>query len=186
MAKAIESVQGNVADRTKLIDALAKTSMPDTVRGPFSFNKMNDIVFTVNITRVVKSGTGLEARDTQDLRQGRRTCAPLALIGTGHRDRIGDMPAMATIGIQTFNALTWAMVLFPLSAGLTIVYGQMRIVIRTRIVLSNRRLYCDLVRAVHGNYFLALIVGANVIAAFGVIVNGWLSGRCMSHRFIKC
>lgn len=60
VAKAIESVQGNVADRAKLVDALAKTSMPDTVRGPFSFNKMNDIVFTVNITRVVKSGTGLK------------------------------------------------------------------------------------------------------------------------------
>jgi len=87
------------------------------------------------------------------------------------------MPAMATIGIQTFNALTWAMVLFLLSAGLTIVYGQMRIVnlaqgsfylIGAYIAISLEQLT--------GNFFLALIVGAIMIAALGVIVE-WLAIR---------
>lgn len=58
IAKAIDSIQGEVDDREKLIQALAKTSMPGSVRGPFSFNRMNDIIFTVNITRVMKSGVG--------------------------------------------------------------------------------------------------------------------------------
>jgi len=60
VAKAIESINGEVGDRGKLIKALAHTTMPSSVRGPFAFNEMNDIIFTVHITRVVKSGAGLK------------------------------------------------------------------------------------------------------------------------------
>lgn len=59
IAKAIESIGGKVEDRKALIAALEKTTMPESVRGPFSFNRMNDIVFDVNITRVVKGPGGL-------------------------------------------------------------------------------------------------------------------------------
>jgi branched-chain amino acid transport system substrate-binding protein len=59
IAKAIESIGGKVEDRKALIDALSKTAMPESVRGPFSFNSMDDIVFDVNITRVVKGPDGL-------------------------------------------------------------------------------------------------------------------------------
>jgi branched-chain amino acid transport system substrate-binding protein len=60
VAKAIESIHGDVSDHKKLIDALSHTTASQSVRGPFSFNAMNDIVFTVNITRVVKSGDVLK------------------------------------------------------------------------------------------------------------------------------
>jgi branched-chain amino acid transport system substrate-binding protein len=60
IAKAIAALHGNLADRAKLVAALAKSAMPQSVRGPFSFNKMNDIIFTVAITRVVKSNTGFK------------------------------------------------------------------------------------------------------------------------------
>ncbi len=84
---------------------------------------------------------------------------------------------MTTFGIQLFNALTWAMVLFLLSAGLTIVYGQMRIVnlAQGSFYLVGAYVAISLAQLT-GNFFIALIVGAAVIAVFGVVIE-WLAIR---------
>jgi branched-chain amino acid transport system permease protein len=78
---------------------------------------------------------------------------------------------MATLVVQAFNALTWAMVLFVLSAGLTIVYGQMRIVnlAQGSFYLVGAYLAISLARLT-GNFFAALVLGALVIALFGMLV----------------
>lgn len=60
IAKAIASLHGDVANHLKLVERLARTTVRNSVRGPFSFNKMGDIIFRVQITRVVKSGSGLK------------------------------------------------------------------------------------------------------------------------------
>lgn len=54
VAKAIEAIGGAVDDVPRLLNALKNTSVQDSIRGPFSFNSMNDIVSTVWITKVVK------------------------------------------------------------------------------------------------------------------------------------
>lgn len=59
IAQVVDSLKGNVEDRPRLLAALAGANVQDSVRGPFSFNKMNDITFDVNITRVVKEQGGL-------------------------------------------------------------------------------------------------------------------------------
>lgn len=60
VARAIESIGGSVGDVPKLLAALRDTAAPDSIRGPFSFNAQNDIVFQVDITRVVKEGGALK------------------------------------------------------------------------------------------------------------------------------
>lgn len=60
IARAIESVGGNVRDRAGLLKALHSTTMPQSIRGPMSFNATDDVIFTVNITRVVKVGNALK------------------------------------------------------------------------------------------------------------------------------
>lgn len=78
---------------------------------------------------------------------------------------------MATIPVQAFNALTWAMVLFLLSAGLTIVYGQMRIVnlAQGSFYLIGAYVAISLAR-LSGSFFVALLFGSLVIAAFSMLV----------------
>jgi len=78
---------------------------------------------------------------------------------------------MMTPAIQVFNSLTWAMVLFLLSAGLTIVYGQMRIVnlAQGSFYLVGAYVAISLAQ-LSGSFFMALVVGATVIAVFGIAI----------------
>lgn len=84
---------------------------------------------------------------------------------------------MSTLATQVFNSLTWAMVLFLLSAGLTIVYGQMRIVnlAQGSFYLVGAYVAISLAQLT-GSFFVALVVGAAVIAALGIALE-WLAIR---------
>lgn len=78
---------------------------------------------------------------------------------------------MSTLLVQSFNSLTWAMVLFLLSAGLTIVYGQMRIVnlAQGSFYLVGAYVAISLARYT-GSFTAAVLVSAAVIAAFGLAI----------------
>jgi branched-chain amino acid transport system substrate-binding protein len=56
VAKAIEAAGGGVNDVPRFLAALRDTAGKESIRGSFSFNAMNDIVFPVEITRIVKEG----------------------------------------------------------------------------------------------------------------------------------
>jgi branched-chain amino acid transport system substrate-binding protein len=56
VARAVEAVGGNVSDVPKFLAALRDTNVPESIRGPFSLNAMNDIVSQIHIMRVVKEG----------------------------------------------------------------------------------------------------------------------------------
>lgn len=76
-----------------------------------------------------------------------------------------------TLILQTFNALTWSMVLFLLSAGLTIVYGQMRVVNLAQGSFYLVGAYISITLAqVTGSFVIAMLAGAIAIAFFGILL----------------
>jgi branched-chain amino acid transport system permease protein len=76
-----------------------------------------------------------------------------------------------TIVLQAFNSLTWAMVLFLLSAGLTIVYGQMRVVNLAQGSFYLVGAYISITVANYtGNFVVAVLVGAAAVAVFGLLL----------------
>lgn len=78
---------------------------------------------------------------------------------------------MEIIAVQIFNSITWAMILFLISAGLTIIYGQMRIVnlAQGSFYLAGAYLSISLA-AWTGSFVAALLVGAVVIGALGAVL----------------
>lgn len=81
------------------------------------------------------------------------------------------MGDMTLIGVQIFNAVTWAMVLFLLSAGLTIVYGQMRVVNLAQGSFYLVAAYVSISAAqLTGNFVAALLVGSVLVAILGLVI----------------
>lgn len=78
---------------------------------------------------------------------------------------------METIAVQIFNSLTWAMILFLISAGLTIIYGQMRIVnlAQGSFYLTGAYLSISIARWT-GSFLTALLLGALVVGVLGALV----------------
>jgi branched-chain amino acid transport system permease protein len=78
---------------------------------------------------------------------------------------------MEVIAVQIFNSLTWAMILFLISAGLTIIYGQMRIVnlAQGSFYLAGAYLSISIARWTE-SFVAALLVGALVVGATGALV----------------
>lgn len=78
---------------------------------------------------------------------------------------------MDIVGAQVFNSLTWAMVLFLLSAGLTIVYGQMRIVNLAQGSFYLVAAYLGIVVARWtGSFVVAILVGSAIVAVLGMLI----------------
>jgi branched-subunit amino acid ABC-type transport system permease component len=76
---------------------------------------------------------------------------------------------MESVVAQTVNSITWAMVLFLLSAGLTIIYGQMRVVnlAQGSFYLAGAYIGISVARA-SGSFLLGLLAGSLGIALVGL------------------
>lgn len=56
IAKALDAVKGNTADRPKLMDALRKVELPDAPRGPLKLDDFGGVVENIYVRKVVKDG----------------------------------------------------------------------------------------------------------------------------------
>lgn len=77
---------------------------------------------------------------------------------------------METAIIQGLNGITWAMVLFLLASGFTIIYGQMRIVNIAQGSYYLLGAYAAISLAAHtGNFWLAALVSSLLVGALGLV-----------------
>lgn len=78
---------------------------------------------------------------------------------------------METAAVQVFNSVTWAMILFLISAGLTIIYGQMRIVNLAQGSFYLAGAYISIsVAGRTGSFVAAVVVGALAVAVLGTLL----------------
>ena len=90
---------------------------------------------------------------------------------------------MSLYSIQILNALSLAMLLFLIAAGLSIIFGLMRIINLAHGSFYLLGGYCGLsVMARTGNFWLALVVAAVVVGLVGVVLQRLLLQRVQDNE----